>query len=63
METFVILLEVVWAIFAIILFFKIWGACDDIKRIADKYAPLKKSNDRKSSLESKEEIDKWLKEE
>jgi hypothetical protein len=63
MVTFVILLSVVWAILSIILFFKIWGACDDIKRIADKYAPLKNLNDRKSSLESKEEIDKWLKEE
>lgn len=29
----------VWFILNIILFFKLWGACDDIRRIADKYDP------------------------
>lgn len=33
------ILALIWGILNIILFFKIWGACNNIKRIADKYAP------------------------
>lgn len=42
MEAFTIILAALSLIFFvldIILFFKLWGACDNIKRIADKYAP------------------------
>lgn len=58
---------VVGAILEIILFFKLWKACNDIKRIADKYAPdLEKERERRnrprSSVETKEELDKWLNE-
>ena len=48
----------VWGILCIILFFKIWGACNNIERLVRKYAP--KENARKNSLETREDIEKWL---
>lgn len=57
------LIVVVVAILQAILFFKLWGACDNIKRIADKYAPdLEKHNSLRSTIETKEDLEKWLKE-
>lgn len=46
-------------ILSIVLFFKVWGACDTIKRLVEKYAPEAKNN----TPDSRDEIDKWLKEE
>lgn len=65
--TFFLIATVVGAILEIILFFKLWRACNDIKRIADKYAPdLERERERRnrprSSVETKEELDKWLNE-
>lgn len=68
METFGILFwvaAVVGAVLETILFFKLWRACDNIKRIADKYAPdlekeQEKRNRPRSSVETKEELEKWL---
>lgn len=70
METFSIIFwiaSVVVAILNAILFFKLWIACDNIKRIADKYAPdPEKERERRnrphSSVETKEEFEKWLNE-
>lgn len=54
---------VVVAILEAILFFKLWGACDNIKRIADKYAPEKQDKPHRSNTpETKEEMERWLKE-
>lgn len=71
MEGLVVVIEIVWAVLCLILFFKIWGACNAIKRLADKYAPesemdkireKNKRNKRKSaSLETRDEIENWLK--
>lgn len=60
------ILAVIWGILCLILFFKIWGACNNIKRIADKYAPnLDKEHEKRklphSTIETKEEIEDWLK--
>ena len=73
MEELTILLSIVWGILCLMLFFKIWGACNAIKRLADKYAPefesekIKAKNERNKKkdgrLETKEDIEKWLKEE
>lgn len=55
-------------VLSIILFFKVWIACNHIKRLADKYAPDEtKGKDvgskvTRSILETRESIDKWLKE-
>lgn len=70
METFGTLFwiaTVIGAILEIILFFKLWRACNDIKRIADKYAhdlekERVKRNRPRSSVETKEELEKWLNE-
>ena len=58
----------IWGILCIVLFFKVWKACNNIQRLADKYVPenVKKetvSKQGKSTLETREDIDKWLKEE
>ena len=67
MEGFVVLLGLIWSVLCIVLFFKVWKACNNIQRLADKYAPenAKKDNVSKqglSTLETREDIDKWLKE-
>lgn len=67
MEVTLAVLGIAWGILNIILFFKLWGACNNIKRIANKYAPdLEKEresrNRPRSSVETKEELDKWLNE-
>lgn len=63
-------IAIVWAALNIILFFKLWGACNNIKRIADKYDPegleerKNTANKHKglSPFASKEELGKWLNE-
>lgn len=65
--TLFLVATVVGAILEIILFFKLWRACDNIKRIADKYAPdLEKEREKRnrphSSVETKEDLEKWLNE-
>lgn len=39
MEILLPIIALIWAILNIVLFFKLWGACNDIRRIADKYDP------------------------
>lgn len=34
-----LLLVFAWGVLNVILFFKLWGACDDIKRMASNYRP------------------------
>lgn len=65
--TLFLIATVVGAVLEIILFFKLWRACDNIKRIANKYAPdlekeREKRNRPRSSVETNEEIEKWLNE-
>lgn len=64
MEGFIALVGLIWSILCIVLFFKVWNACNNIQRLADKYAPENNvSKQGKSTLETRENIDKWLKEE
>ena len=63
MEGFIVLVGLIWSILCIVLFFKVWNACNNIQRLADKYAPenVKKDNvskQGKSTLETREDIDK-----
>lgn len=69
--TLFLVATVVGAVLEIILFFKLWGACDNIKRIADKYDPEGKAErERKAkeykpwgfTPETKDEVEKWLNE-
>ncbi len=74
METFTVVLavlSVVFFILDIILFFKLWVACNDIRRIADKCDPeTKAERERKvreykpmfHTPETKEDIERWLNE-
>ena len=73
-ETFIIVIAIIFGILQIILFFKIWGMCNDISRIADKYAPKKTASERveeveeivemakvgKKTPETREEMEAWL---
>ena len=68
LEGFILLLSFIWSILSIVLFFKVWKACNNIQRLADKYAPENVIKDNvckqgKATLENREDIDKWLKEE
>lgn len=72
-----LILGFIWAILCLVLFFKVWGACDNIKRLTDKYAPEEEDEAPivptpktggesallKSTPETREDIDNWLKEE
>ena len=52
------ILPYVFGVLALILFFKIWGLCDDVRALRQKYAPKQEGQ-----LETKGKIDKWLDEE
>ena len=52
---FVELVALIWAILCIILFFKIWGACNDIGTIVKKFVP------KSVTPETKDEVETWLK--
>ena len=55
------IIALIWGILCLILFFKIWGMCNDIKRLTDKYAPKGQiSKLGKETLETRDDIDKWL---
>ncbi len=77
-ETGLLILGLIWAILCLVLFFKVWGACDNIKRLTDKYVPedeeksapdmstsniIEESVSLKSTPETREDIDNWLIEE
>ena len=67
MDGFAGLLGLIWGVLCIILFFKVWKACNNIQRLVDKYAPQKANNrdiskSDKSTPETREDIEKWLNE-
>ncbi len=76
MENIIAIAYLIGAILGILLFIKVWRACDDIRRIANKFDPeamsdqeryewfakRNKPNRPRSSVETKEELDKWLNE-
>lgn len=77
-ETGLLILGLIWAILCLVLFFKVWGACDNIKRLTDKYASENEEESAhsaqtpkttgesvllKSTPETREDIDNWLTEE
>lgn len=55
-------IALIWAVLNIILFFKLWGACNNIKRIADKYDPHTRAQAGEQpqiSSEDRNERNKW----
>lgn len=54
MEILLPIIGITWVILNIILFFKVWTACDDIRRIADKYDPESKAAREKAQQESED---------
>ena len=57
MEVLLVVLSVIWAILCIVLFFKIWGACNNIALLVKTFVP------ESLTPETKEEIEEWLEEE
>lgn len=45
METFLIIISLIWSILVIVLFFKIWNATNDIKAIKDSLGSTTSTND------------------
>ena len=39
METFILILSIVWSILCLVLFFKIWGMTNDVKKILETITP------------------------
>ena len=52
---FVEVVAFIWGILCLILFFKIWGACNNIDKLVKVFIPKSKTPD------SKEEVEEWLK--
>ena len=55
MELLLIIFAIIWGTLQIVLFFKIWGMCNDVAKLTDKFAPTPSK-----TPETKEEIDAWL---
>ena len=51
MNDFITIICVIWGVLNIVLFFKVWGMCDNIARLTEKIAPNVKEN-----IENKKEI-------
>lgn len=47
----IVILTIAWSIFIICLAFKVYGACNNIKRIADKYDPEHKRQNRPYTID------------
>lgn len=57
METFTDIVIIVGAILSLILFFKVWGMCNDVRALREKYAPKPKEQ-----FQSDKDIEEWLNE-
>ena len=57
MEALTDILIIVGAILSLILFFKIWGMCNDVRALREKYAPKPKEQ-----FQSDKDIEEWLNE-
>ena len=57
MEVLTDILIIVGAILSLILFFKIWGMCNDVRALREKYAPKPKEQ-----FQSDKDIEEWLNE-
>ena len=51
MNDFITILCVIWGVLNIVLFFKVWGMCDNVARLTEKIVPNVKEN-----IESKKEL-------
>jgi len=63
MEILLPIIALIWAVLNIILFFKVWRACDDIRRIADKYDPdgkAKREEEKRRREESAFDALPWM---
>lgn len=56
METIILIIGLAWAILNIILFFKLWGACNDIRDIANKFAPEAKEQREKENKKAEDAL-------
>jgi hypothetical protein len=54
-ETFIFIVAIIWSILQIILFFKVWGMCNNVARLANKFASSKSK-----TPETRDEIDAWI---
>ena len=57
MEALTDILIIVGAILSLILFLKIWGMCNDVRALREKYAPKPKEQ-----FQSDKDIEEWLNE-
>ena len=57
MEALTDILIIVGAILSLISFFKIWGMCNDVRALREKYAPKPKEQ-----FQSDKDIEEWLNE-
>jgi hypothetical protein len=61
MEILLPIIGITWIILNIILFFKLWTACNDIRRIADKCDPNGKITRERIQRDSeKEQLDAFI---
>ena len=59
MEEIIVIIAIVFSVLSICLFFKIWGACNNIKRLADKFSPRQEDNSIDPNFISMEEAEEF----
>lgn len=57
MESFTDIVMIIGTILSLILFFKVWGMCNDVRALREKYAPKPKEQ-----FQSDKDIEEWLNE-
>lgn len=57
MESFIDIVMIIGTILSLILFFKVWGMCNDVRALREKYVPKPKEQ-----FQNDKDIDEWLNE-
>jgi hypothetical protein len=50
MEIFLAVVSIVWSVLCIILFFKVWGMCNDVAEMKDRFAKVFPTDDEKKAM-------------
>jgi hypothetical protein len=50
MDMFLVVLSIVWSVLCIILFFKVWGMCNDVAEMKDRFAKVFPTDDEKKAM-------------
>ncbi len=50
MDIFLVVVSIVWSVLCIILFFKVWGMCNDVAEMKNRFAKVFPTDDEKKAM-------------